>query len=127
MRTIATLQDADAGTVHFGDIDVAKDPDALRRTLGYLPQEFGVYPSVTAEEVLNHIADLKGIGNKGTLELYHLIQELGAPVFNQTLVTFTGNSALKPATFRHFYEQLIEQLPKDKQTDIVKRFETVER
>ena len=64
MRTIATLQDADAGTVHFGDIDVAKDPDALRRTLGYLPQEFGVYPSVTAEEVLNHIADLKGIANK---------------------------------------------------------------
>lgn len=64
MRTIATLQDADAGTVHFGDIDVAKDPEALRRTLGYLPQEFGVYPSVTAEEVLNHIADLKGIAQK---------------------------------------------------------------
>ena len=64
MRTIATLQDADFGTVHFGDIDVAKDPDTLRRTLGYLPQEFGVYPSVTAEEVLNHIADLKGITNK---------------------------------------------------------------
>lgn len=64
MRTIASLQDADSGTVHFGDIDVAKDPDALRRTLGYLPQEFGVYPSVTAEEVLNHIADLKGITNK---------------------------------------------------------------
>lgn len=64
MRTIATLQDADSGTVHFGDIDVAKNPDALRRTLGYLPQEFGVYPSVTAEEVLNHIADLKGIANK---------------------------------------------------------------
>ena len=64
MRTIATLQDADAGTVHFGDIDVAKDPDALRKVLGYLPQEFGVYPSVTAEEVLNHIADLKGIANK---------------------------------------------------------------
>ena len=64
MRTVATLQDADAGTVHFGDIDVAKAPDALRRILGYLPQEFGVYPSVTAEEVLNHIADLKGISNK---------------------------------------------------------------
>ena len=64
MRTIATLQDADSGTVHFGDINVANDPDALRRILGYLPQEFGVYPSVTAEEVLNHIADLKGIANK---------------------------------------------------------------
>ena len=64
MRTIATLQDADSGTVHFGDIDVAKDPEGLRKILGYLPQEFGVYPSVTAEEVLNHIADLKGITNK---------------------------------------------------------------
>ena len=64
MRTIATLQDADAGTVHFGDVDVAKEPEALRKILGYLPQEFGVYPSVTAEEVLNHIADLKGIANK---------------------------------------------------------------
>lgn len=64
MRTIATLQDADSGTVHFGDIDVEKNPDALRRVLGYLPQEFGVYPSVTAEEVLNHIADLKGIVDK---------------------------------------------------------------
>lgn len=64
MRTIATLQDADSGTVHFGDINVAKNPDALRRVLGYLPQEFGVYPSVTAEEVLNHIADLKGIADK---------------------------------------------------------------
>ena len=64
MRTIATLQDADSGTVRFGDIDVAKDPDALRKILGYLPQEFGVYPSVTAEEVLNHIADLKGISDK---------------------------------------------------------------
>ena len=64
MRTVATLQDADSGTAHFGDIDIAKNPDALRRILGYLPQEFGVYPSVTAEEVLNHIADLKGIANK---------------------------------------------------------------
>lgn len=64
MRTVATLQDADSGTVCFGDIDVAKDPEGLRKILGYLPQEFGVYPSVTAEEVLNHIADLKGITNK---------------------------------------------------------------
>lgn len=65
--------------------------------------------------------------NKGTLELYHLIQELGAPVFNQTLVTFTENRALKPATFRHFYEQLLQQVPKNKQAEIIKRFETVER
>ena len=65
--------------------------------------------------------------NKGTLELYHLIQELGAPVFSQTLVTFTEDRALKPATFKHFYAQLIQQVPKDKQAEIIKRFETVER
>ena len=61
MRTIATLQDADTGSVTFDGIDVSRDPVALRKALGYLPQEFGVYPSLTAEEFLLHIADLKGI------------------------------------------------------------------
>ncbi|MEM0939929.1 MAG: ABC transporter ATP-binding protein [Bacteroidota bacterium] len=61
MRTIATLQDADSGTIHFNDIDVAKAPEKLRETLGYLPQEFGVYPNVTAKELLSHIANMKGI------------------------------------------------------------------
>ncbi len=65
MRTIATLQDADSGTVNFNGIDVAKEPEKLRKTLGYLPQEFGVYPNVTAEELLSHIADMKGIVQKG--------------------------------------------------------------
>lgn len=64
MRTIATLQDADAGNVEFNGIDVAQDPHALRKVLGYLPQEFGVYPNVTAEELLIHIADMKGMTNK---------------------------------------------------------------
>ena len=64
MRIIATLQDADAGSVRFGDIDVLDAPEELRRRLGYLPQEFGVYPSVTAEELLLYIADLKGIADK---------------------------------------------------------------
>lgn len=63
MRTIATLQDADSGTVYFDNIDVNKEPDRLRQILGYLPQEFGVYPSSTATELLNHIADMKGITN----------------------------------------------------------------
>ena len=58
MRTIATLQDADTGSVTFDGIDVSRDPVALRKILGYLPQEFGVYPSLTAEEFLLHIADL---------------------------------------------------------------------
>ncbi|MEM6700826.1 MAG: ATP-binding cassette domain-containing protein, partial [Bacteroidota bacterium] len=64
MRTIATLQDADTGSLHFDGIDVFKQPQKLREVLGYLPQEFGVYPNVTAEELLMHIADMKGIVNK---------------------------------------------------------------
>lgn len=61
MRIIATLQDADSGTVCFDTVDVFADPEKLRRRLGYLPQVFGVYPSVTAEELLLYLADLKGI------------------------------------------------------------------
>jgi ABC-2 type transport system ATP-binding protein len=64
MRTIATLQDADQGSITFNGIDVQKQPHELRKELGYLPQEFGVYPSVTAEEMLTHIADMKGIASK---------------------------------------------------------------
>ena len=63
MRTLATLQDADSGTATLGDIDVLKDKDAVRRTLGYLPQEFGVYPRISAYEMLDHLAVLKGIPN----------------------------------------------------------------
>ena len=65
MRTIATLQDPDNGSITFNDIDVLQQPEELRKTLGYLPQEFGVYPNVTAEELLLHIADMKGIVQKG--------------------------------------------------------------
>src|SRR6476619_4560067 len=61
MRTIATLQDADTGTIMLGDLDVLRDKDAVRRILGYLPQEFGVYPRITAEAMLDHFAVLKGI------------------------------------------------------------------
>ncbi|HAO14272.1 MAG TPA: multidrug ABC transporter ATP-binding protein [Tenacibaculum sp.] len=65
MRTIATLQDADNGSIYFDDINVLKNPEELRKILGYLPQEFGVYPNVSAEELLLHIADMRGITNKG--------------------------------------------------------------
>jgi ABC-type multidrug transport system ATPase subunit len=61
MRTIATLQEPDAGSIHLGEIDVLRQKDKVRETLGYLPQEFGVYPSVTAERLLDHFAVLKGI------------------------------------------------------------------
>lgn len=60
MRTIATLQEPDAGSIILGDIDVLRDKDRVRRTLGYLPQEFGVYPSTTAERLLDHFAVLEG-------------------------------------------------------------------
>jgi ABC-type multidrug transport system ATPase subunit len=63
MRTIATLQDADTGTIFMDNIDVLNQKQELRRVLGYLPQEFGVYPKVSAEEMLNYIARLKGIDN----------------------------------------------------------------
>lgn len=64
MRTIATLQEADGGTITLGDIDVLKQKDEVRQQLGYLPQEFGVYPKISAEVLLNHLAVLKGITRK---------------------------------------------------------------
>ncbi len=66
MRTIATLQDADSGTARLGGIDVLRDKDAVRRILGYLPQDFGVYPKVSAEALLDHLARLKGLNDKTT-------------------------------------------------------------
>jgi len=65
MRTIATLQNPDSGGIDFNGIDVLKNPEDLRKVLGYLPQEFGVYPSATAQELLLHIADMKGITRLG--------------------------------------------------------------
>jgi ABC-2 type transport system ATP-binding protein len=61
MRTLATLQEADSGTATLGDINVLKDKDAVRRVLGYLPQEFGIYPRISAVDMLDHLATLKGI------------------------------------------------------------------
>ncbi|MBP6619492.1 MAG: ABC transporter ATP-binding protein [Leadbetterella sp.] len=63
MRTIATLQEPDTGEIFLGDINVLTQKDEIRKTLGYLPQEFGVYPKVSAINLLNHIAVLKGITN----------------------------------------------------------------
>ena len=61
MRTIAALQDSDEGTITVGDIDVSKDKQSLREILGYLPQEFGVYPKISANDLLDHLAVMKGI------------------------------------------------------------------
>lgn len=65
MRTIATLQTPDSGSVHMGDIDVLREPDKLRAQLGYLPQEFGLYPNMPADAILDHFATLKGVVNPG--------------------------------------------------------------
>ncbi|HAN98224.1 MAG TPA: multidrug ABC transporter ATP-binding protein [Planctomycetaceae bacterium] len=64
MRTIATLQEADSGSVRLGDVDVLRDKQQVRRLLGYLPQEFGVYPKVSAWALLDHLALLKGIDRR---------------------------------------------------------------
>ena len=61
MRTIASLQNADEGSIKIGEIDIFNDKHSLRKILGYLPQEFGVYPKVTAIELLDHMAIMKGI------------------------------------------------------------------
>src|SRR3954469_1879153 len=74
MRTIATLQEPDTGSITLGDpsagsgqaIDVLREKDRVRRTLGYLPQEFGVYPSVSAERLLDHFAVLEGFTDRAT-------------------------------------------------------------
>jgi len=64
MRTIATLQTPTQGSIKFGDLDIISQPEKLRETLGYLPQDFGVYPRVSAYDMLDHMAVLKGIANK---------------------------------------------------------------
>ncbi len=72
MRTIATLQEPDSGSIHLGNLDVLREKDEVRKLLGYLPQDFGVYPRVNAEDMLDHIALLKGITNgKQRKEIVH--------------------------------------------------------
>lgn len=65
MRTIATLQEADKGAITLGDLDVLHQKDEVRKRLGYLPQEFGLYPNLTAVDLLHHLAVLKGLTHRG--------------------------------------------------------------
>lgn len=74
MRTIATLQQPDNGSIHFNKIDVLSDPMSLRKLLGYLPQDFGVYPKVSAESLLDYFAILKGITSR--FDRKKIIQEV---------------------------------------------------
>lgn len=77
MRTLATLQEADTGSVSLGEIDVLRQKDEVRRVLGYLPQEFGLYPKVSAQDLLDHFATLKGItnGNERRAVVQALLQQ----------------------------------------------------
>jgi len=93
MRTIATLQEADSGTIKLGDLDALKQKSELRKILGYLPQEFGVYPKITAETMLNHIAELKGINNSKQRKevVAALLEKVNlAHVKKKNLGTFSG-------------------------------------
>jgi ABC-type multidrug transport system ATPase subunit len=93
MRTIATLQEPDAGQIHLNGLDVLSDKDALRRRLGYLPQDFGVYPRVSAAGMLNHLAILKGFGDRAQRrEIVHrlLVQTNLWDVRRGNLDTFSG-------------------------------------
>ena len=93
MRTIATLQEADEGSITLDDIDVLRQKDAVRKILGYLPQEFGVYPKVTAEAMLDHFALLKGIADsRQRKEVVHaLLRQTNLwDVRRRKLGTFSG-------------------------------------
>jgi ABC-2 type transport system ATP-binding protein len=93
MRTLATLQECDSGSVFLGDLDVLDEKDEIRRLLGYLPQDFGVYPKVSAYEMLDHFAVLKGLSNRarrrevvdGLLQQTNLFE-----VRHQKLGTYSG-------------------------------------
>jgi ABC-2 type transport system ATP-binding protein len=93
MRTLATLQQTGSGTAMLGDIDVLNDKSKVRKILGYLPQEFGVYPKVSSYSMLNHIASLKGISNRS--ERKDLVESLLNKtnlwdVRNKSLGTYSG-------------------------------------
>jgi ABC-type multidrug transport system ATPase subunit len=93
MRIIATLQDADAGSIGFGDIDVLRQKGEVRRTLGYLPQSFGFHPKAKAERLLEHFAVLKGIEERGVRRdvVESLLRQTNLwDVRGQKLGTFSG-------------------------------------
>jgi len=93
MRILATLQECDSGSVFLDDIDVLDEKDAVRRLLGYLPQDFGVYPKVSAQELLDHFAQLKGLSHKARRRevVDGLLQQTNLwEVRDQRLGTFSG-------------------------------------
>ncbi|NKB33210.1 MAG: ATP-binding cassette domain-containing protein [Pseudomonadales bacterium] len=93
MRTLATLQDADEGSAFLDEIDILNDKEALRQVLGYLPQEFGTYPRISAQRMLDHFAVLKGVANKKERSdlVDHLLNEVNLWDVRKTAVsTYSG-------------------------------------
>jgi len=93
MRTIATLQDPDSGSIHLGGRDLLADKAATRRILGYLPQDFGVYPKVSVQDMLDHYAILKGVTRRGERRelVAALLRQVNLwDVRRQKLGTFSG-------------------------------------
>ena len=93
MRTLATLQEADSGTAFLNDIDILNSKEELRQVLGYLPQEFGTYPRISALRMLDHFAVLKGVTNKGERQelVNHLLDEVNLWEVRKTAVsTYSG-------------------------------------
>ena len=93
MRTVATLQEPDSGTVHVDGLDVLKQKNEVRKVLGYLPQEFGVYPKMSAADMLQHLAVMKGITNSGERKemVDALLQQTNLwEVRKKALSTFSG-------------------------------------
>jgi ABC-2 type transport system ATP-binding protein len=94
MRILATLQNADSGSVKLGDIDVLRDRVEVRKILGYLPQEFGVYPKVSAVRLLTHLAALKGVGSNSSdrkLVVESLLERVNlSDVRNKAVSTYSG-------------------------------------
>ncbi|MBA2423680.1 MAG: ATP-binding cassette domain-containing protein, partial [Chitinophagales bacterium] len=91
MRTIATLQDADSGTIVMNGLDVLRQKFEVRKLLGYLPQEFGVYPKVSAYEMLDHIAVLKGLTTGRKELVIALLQKVNLyDVRKKSLSSFSG-------------------------------------
>lgn len=93
MRTVATLQDPDSGTIHLDSLDVLSQKNEVRKVLGYLPQEFGVYPKMSAIDMLNHLAVMKGV--RSTAERREMIDALLQQtnlwdVRKKALSTFSG-------------------------------------
>ncbi len=93
MRTLATLQLPDSGNLFFDGTDILKNPQEMRNQLGYLPQDFGVYPKISAFDLLNHIAILKGLTNKGERkeQVLSLLQQTNLfEVRNRAVGNFSG-------------------------------------